>query len=217
MDTTYLLPAAGRTYQYEWELKRSRFITTARRVMNEEEARGFVAEIKATYPDASHNCSAYYYQVDGANPVERSSDDGEPSGTAGRPMLEQLKGSGMCDIAVVVTRYFGGVKLGAGGLVHAYSESVGLILPTIPRVRRHLRELYLVDFPHADAGRIEAELRARGVQVTDVEYGRAATYTLAVPPGGVDDLTDTLASLTQGDAQLVEAGTAWVEGQTVNM
>lgn len=211
METTYLTPPPGETFTHEWELKRSRFITTARRVMNEDEARSFVAELKEQYPDATHNCSAYYFHVDGANPVERSSDDGEPSGTAGRPMLEQLKGSGMMDIAAVVTRYFGGVKLGAGGLVHAYSESVGLILPQIPRVRRSLRELYLVDFPHSEAGRMEAELRGRGVHVNGVDYGASATYTLAVAPGGLGELEDTLASLTQGAAQAVEAGTAWVE------
>lgn len=211
MDTSYRLPAAGRTFSDEWELKRSRFIVTARRVMDSAEAREFIDEVKSTYPDATHNCSAFYLHVDGAQPIERSSDDGEPSGTAGRPMLEQLKGSGMCDVAAVVTRYFGGVKLGAGGLVHAYSESVGLILPQIPQVTRSLRELYTVAFDHADAGRLEAELRTRGVEVTDVAYGPQAVYTLAVEPGGRAELTDTLASLTQGQVFPREAGTAWVE------
>ncbi|AWB81598.1 YigZ family protein [Corynebacterium yudongzhengii] len=211
MNDSYLLPEAHRDYVDEWELKRSRFLTTARRVMNENEAREFIDEIKATYPDANHNCSAYYYHVEGSNPVERSSDDGEPSGTAGRPMLEQLKGSGMCDIAVVVTRYFGGVKLGAGGLVHAYSESVGRVLPQIPRVRRSLRALYTVEFEHADAGQKEAELRARGIHILDVSYGARATYTLAVAPDEAAELADTLATLTQGQVVPVEAGTAWVE------
>lgn len=211
MENTYALPEAGRTFTDEWELKRSRFITTARRVMSDEEARSFIAEVKAQYPDATHNCSAYYVHVDGANPVERSSDDGEPSGTAGRPMLEQLKGSGMLDLAVVVTRYFGGVKLGAGGLVHAYSESVGMLLPKVTRVQRSLRELYTVDFPHAEAGRLESELRARGVHIEGIDYGSLATYTLAIEPGGLGELEDTLASLTQGSATVVESGTSWVE------
>lgn len=212
MDTTYLLPAPGPDHTHEWDVKRSTFIATARRVMDESSARAFIDEMKATYPDATHNCSAFVVLIDAANPVERSSDDGEPSGTAGRPMLEQLKGSGLLNIAVVVTRYFGGVKLGAGGLVHAYSESVGQLLPKIPLVRRSLRELYRVDFPHADAGRLESELRDRGVEIVEVSYGESAEYTLASEPEGFPELADTVASLTKGCARLRDAGTAWVEG-----
>lgn len=214
MQTSYQLPGPNQTYRDEWEVKRSRFIVSARRAMSENEARSFVDEIKDAYPDATHNCSAYLVHVDGAHPVERSSDDGEPSGTAGRPMLEQLKGSGMLDIAVVVTRYFGGVKLGAGGLVHAYSESVGRLLPQIPRSRRSLRELYTVSFDHSEAGRTESELRARGVEVTDVSYGARADYTVAVAPGGRDGLANLVASLTKGQVEPREAGTAWVESSS---
>lgn len=211
MQTTYQAPAPNRTYRHEWEIKRSRFLVSARRVADEAEARGFIDEMKSTYPDATHNCSAYLVNVDGSQPVERSSDDGEPAGTAGRPILEQLKGSGLYDIAAVVTRYFGGVKLGAGGLVHAYSESLGLLLPQIPRVTRSRRELYSVSFDHAEAGRWEAELRARGIDIVDVAYGAQAAYTLAVAPGAREELTDTLASLTKGQVEPREAGTAWVE------
>lgn len=210
-QTSYQLPAAGEVVTYEWEIKHSKFITHIARVMDSEQARAFVDEIKSRYPDATHNCSAYLHHVDGANAVERSSDDGEPSGTAGKPMLDQLKGSGMLDIAAVVTRYYGGVKLGAGGLVSAYSGSVGDALPLVKRVTRSLRELYTVEFGHADAGRLEAELRAHGVSVTDVAYGEAVTYTLAVDPGGRDGLADLLASLTQGAVEPRSAGTAWVE------
>lgn len=211
MDTTYLLPAPGRDFTREWEVKRSRFIATARRVMDEAQARAFIDEVRATYPDARHHCSAFIVLIDDALPVERSSDDGEPSGTAGRPILEQLKGSGLSNIAVVVTRYFGGIKLGAGGLVHAYSESVGQLLPDIDRVRRSLRELYRVDFTHAEAGRLESELRDRGVDIAEVAYGEMASYTLAVEPGGFGGLCDTLASLTQGQVEPREIGTTWIE------
>ena len=211
METTYLLPVPGRDFTREWEVKRSRFIATARRGMDETQARAFIDEVRATYPDARHHCSAFIVLIDDALPVERSSDDGEPSGTAGRPMLEQLKGSGLSNIAVVVTRYFGGIKLGAGGLVHAYSESVGQLLPEIPRARRSLRELYRVEFAHAEAGRLESELRDRGVEITNVAYGETANYTLAVEPGGFGDLCDTLASLTQGQVEPREIGTTWIE------
>lgn len=211
MTSSYLLPAADVTTTYEWEVKRSRFLTTIRRVQNQDEAREFIDEIKSLHPEATHNCSAYVFNVDDTNPVERSSDDGEPSGTAGKPMLEQLKGSGMLDIAAVVTRYFGGVKLGAGGLVHAYSNSVGDALPLVTQAIRSRKELYAVDLPHGDAGRIEAELRATGVDIVDIAYAAAATYTLGVDVGGAEELESQLAALTKGEAELREAGRAWVE------
>ena len=125
-------------------------------------------------------------------------------------MLDMLRGSGLIDVAVVVVRYFGGVKLGAGGLVHAYSQSVQQVLPLVDRVTRSRRELYTVTAPHAEAGRLEAELRARDL-VVDVAYGAEVTMTLAVAPGGRTELASTLASLTAGVAEPAEAGTAWVE------
>lgn len=195
----------------EYEVKRSRFIAVARRATSEEQAREFIHEVKAAYPDARHHCSAFIVHVDGAQPIERSSDDGEPSGTAGKPMLDMLKGSSLIDAAVVVVRYFGGVKLGAGGLVHAYSHAVGQLLPQVDRVTRSLRELYTLDASHSDAGRLEAELRGRGIAVVDVSYAARVRFTLGVDPGGRDDLASTLAALTSGAAQLHEAGTAWVE------
>ena len=211
MLTTYQLPAADRTWTHEWDVKRSRFLSLARRTPTDDAARDFIHEIRAGYPDARHHCSAYMLHVEGSNPIERSSDDGEPSGTAGKPMLDMLRGSELLDTTVVVVRWFGGVKLGAGGLVHAYSQSVGDLLPKIDRVTRAVRELYLIEVPHADAGRLEADLRNRGIAVTDTDYGAAVTYTLAVEPGGRAELESTLASLTAGAVVPVEAGTSWVE------
>ncbi len=211
MFTTYQLPAADRTWTHEWEVKRSRFHSLARRTSDEDAARDFIHEIRAEYPDARHHCSAYMLHVEGSNPIERSSDDGEPSGTAGKPMLDMLRGSELLDTTVVVVRWFGGIKLGAGGLVHAYSQSVGDLLPKIDRVTRAIRELYLIEVPHADAGRLEADLRNRGIAVTDTDYGAAVTYTLAVAPGGRAELESTLASLTAGAVVPREAGTSWVE------
>lgn len=211
MLTTYQLPAADRTWTHEWEVRRSRFLSLARRTPTEEAAREFIREVRSLHPDARHHCSAYLIHVEGSHPVERSSDDGEPSGTAGKPMLDMLKGSGLLDVTVVVVRWFGGIKLGAGGLVHAYSRSVGDLLPGVDRVTRAIRELHRIEVPHADAGRLEAELRARGVSVTDTDYGAAVTYTLAVEPGGAGELQSTLAALTAGAVVPSEAGTAWVE------
>jgi uncharacterized YigZ family protein len=211
MLTTYQLPAPDQTWTHEWEVKRSRFLSLARRTPDDEAARDFIHEVRVRYPDARHHCSAYLLHVEGSNPVERSSDDGEPSGTAGKPMLDMLKGSGLLDVTVVVVRWFGGIKLGAGGLVHAYSQSVGDLLPQVQRVTRAIRELYRIEVPHSDAGRLESDLRARGVAVTDTDYGAAVTYTLAVKPGGRGDLESTLAALTAGAVAPSEAGTAWIE------
>lgn len=207
----YRLPVSGQTFTHELEIKRSRFLTFIRRVQNADEARAFIAEIKQEFPDARHHCSAFIYHVDGARPVERSSDDGEPSGTAGQPMLDVLRGSGMLDIAAVVVRYFGGVKLGTGGLVRAYSDAVSSCLRDVVSVERELRELYAVEFGHDVAGRMEAELRGRGFTVADIAYGANVTMTIALRPGDLPELSSTLASLTQGKIEPLEMGSQWVE------
>lgn len=211
MVTTYSLPAVGEPTVNEIEIKRSRFITWIARAESEEEARDVVARARHEFPDARHYCSAFIVHIDGAVPVERSSDDGEPAGTAGKPMLDALRGSGLESAVAVVTRYFGGIKLGAGGLVHAYSESVSQALEAVPRAEKSLRELVGVDLPHADAGRIEADLRTHGIDVVDVEYGAHANYTFAIAPGSKEDFDALLASVTQGSASAREAGTMWVE------
>lgn len=212
MLTSYELPAGPA--RSEIEIKRSRFICIIERAQSEEEARAAIHAAREEFPDARHHCSAFIVHVDGAQPIERSSDDGEPSGTAGRPMLEVLKGSELYDVCAVVVRYFGGVKLGTGGLVSAYTNSVSETLAQLPRAVREMRELVRVDLPHAEAGRIEAELRTAGVDVVDVDYGAAATYTLAHEPGGRKRLDALLAALTQGQAEPADAGHAWVERES---
>lgn len=211
MLESYQRPVAGDVVEHEIEIKRSRFITLIGRATNEAEARALIDAARDRYPDARHHCSAYIYHVDGSNPVERSSDDGEPSGTAGKPMLDVLKGSGLLDICAVVVRYFGGIKLGAGGLVHAYGGAVSETMEQVEHVTRALRELYTVEVSHAEAGRLEAELRNRGVDMVDTAYGQAVTFTVSVEPGGEEKLAATLAALTQGGVKPKEAGTAWVE------
>ena len=120
--------ARGDQPEIDLEIKRSHFLARAQRADCEEEARAFIAAVRSRYPDARHHCSAYIVPSPGALPIERSSDDGEPSGTAGQPMLETLRSSGLTATAVVVTRYFGGTLLGTGGLVRAYSESTTCVL-----------------------------------------------------------------------------------------
>lgn len=209
MLTAYELPAGPA--RHEIEIKRSRFICLVERAQSEEEARAVIQAAREEFPDARHHCSAFIVHVDGAQPIERSSDDGEPSGTAGKPMLEVLKGSGMLDVVAVVIRYFGGVKLGTGGLVSAYTNSVSETLEGLPRAVREVRELVTVGLPHAEAGRIEADLRAHGIDVVDVEYGSLAVYTLAFKPGERMLIDDVLAAATRGNFEAKDAGHRWIE------
>lgn len=210
-DNLYTRPVAGEVYTSELEIKRSTFLGFITRATDEASARDFVASLKSQYSDARHHCSAFIYHVDDANPVERSNDDGEPSGTAGLPMLDVLRGSGLQDIVAVSVRYFGGIKLGTGGLVRAYSESVSTALAGVRTIHRARRELYLVSLDHSMAGRIEAELRGRGFAVVDTAYGAFVDITIGVEPGHRARLDSFLAETTQGlvDAHLI--GTEWIE------
>ncbi|WP_290279856.1 YigZ family protein [Corynebacterium faecale] len=208
---TYQLPVADQVFESEMEIKRSRFLTYITRVQSEQEARDFITLVREMYPDARHHCSAYIYHVDDSNDVERSSDDGEPSGTAGKPMLEALRGSGMKDIAAVVVRYFGGIKLGTGGLVNAYTNAVTSTLVHVPRTRRSVRDLYTVHFSHNDAGRIEATLRGTGVVITDTDYGADVRFTLALKLGEHQQMESQLSSMAGAEVELKDAGKMWVE------
>lgn len=211
-EPSYVRPQPGR-YSSEVEIKRSRFIALATRCATEDEARDFIGTIRREYPDARHHCSAFVVQVDAAQPIERSSDDGEPAGTAGQPMLEVLKGwhdpEPLQDVAVVVVRYFGGVKLGTGGLVRAYQEATREVLQQVPLVLRRQLDLYSCEVPHADAGRVEAEVRTAGYTVVGVEYKAAAELAIACEPGA--PLPDFLASITSGAVEAHLEGQRWIE------
>ena len=162
--TTYLTIA--RDAEAEIEVKRSRFLCTLVRVEDEAAARAVVERLRKEHWDAGHHCSAFRI---GPPPgaVERSSDDGEPAGTAGAPMLEVLRGAGVSDVVAVVTRWFGGTLLGAGGLVRAYGDAVRAALDEAGTLRRSLLREHLLELDHADAGRVESELRTRGIAVLD--------------------------------------------------
>lgn len=207
----YQLPIADHVFDHELDIKRSRFLTFITRVQSEDQAREFIHTIKDMYPDARHHCSAFIFHVDGSNDVERSSDDGEPSGTAGKPMLEALRGSGLKDIAAVVVRYFGGIKLGTGGLVNAYTNAVTDLLPQVSPVTRSVRDIFTLQLPHSDAGRIEANLRGLGVIITDTAYAAEVTFTLALLPGERAGVESQLSSMMGAEVELHEHGHMWVE------
>ena len=214
MSDLTLRGGAGSRLDFEIEVKRSRFLCRLVRTETEAAAHACVTEARTEHFKARHHCSAYVLGAGGASDqVRRSNDDGEPSGTAGRPMLEALSGRGFVDCVAVVTRYFGGTLLGAGGLVRAYSDAV---LTTIDAaqsrglvVGRERRELFTLALPHADAGRIEADLRQRGVLVLGTDYGREAVLRLA--DDDADRLAAVVAAVTAGGAELEPVGHEWVD------
>jgi len=191
------------------EVKRSRFVTTLARVDSEDAARAVVADVRRAHPAARHHCSAFVVEVPDAQPVERSSDDGEPAGTAGMPMLEVLRGAGVSQAVAVVARYFGGVLLGTGGLVRAYSESVTRALNAAPRVRPLPVTLYRVEVDHADYGRLQAALIAAGLDVVYARFAEAAEIVLAAP--AELDIAAYVARLTRCGTAPQLAGEAVIE------
>ena len=163
-------------------MKHSRFLCTLQRVESTRRRRvHWSPRLRKEHWDARHHCSAFVIGPDAA--LQRSSDDGEPAGTAGAPMLEVLRGAEVCDVAAVVTRWFGGTLLGAGGLVRAYGDAVRAALDEVGTVRRSLLHELALEVDHADAGRVESDLRGRGVPVLDVEYAARVRLVLGADPG----------------------------------
>jgi uncharacterized YigZ family protein len=205
---------AGSRVDAEIEVKRSRFLCRLVRTETEEAARAVIDAARKDHWNAGHHCFAFVLGPNAApDQVRRSNDDGEPSGTAGRPMLEALTGHDFVDCVAVVTRYFGGTLLGAGGLARAYSEAVQTTIDEAGSlglvVARERRERFSLALSHADAGRIADGLRQRGVLILGTDYGREAVLQLA------DDdaarLTAIVAQITAGGAELEALGHEWVD------
>ena len=207
MTATY--QTLAREARGEVEDRGSRFLCRLAPTTSEEEARAVIEQERRAHHDARHHCSAFILGPEGR--VERSNDDGEPAGTAGTPMLDVLRGSGYRDVTAVVTRWFGGTLLGAGGLVRAYGDAVRAAL-----AQAHPRELMLVQMhalvvSHADAGRVENDLRTQGVVVTGTDYGAEATVHLAIPADDLDRVAHLVAAATAGARSLVPGEQRWVD------
>lgn len=201
--------APGPDVVVETEVKHSRFLAAVRRVDTADAALAFVDEQRRLYPDARHHCWTFVVGDDPSARAERSSDDGEPGGTAGIPMLQVLHHRDLVNVAVVVTRWFGGIKLGAGGLVRAYSGAVATALDEAPLVERRQQEKFTLAIDHGEAGRVEAELRGRGVAVLDVAYADRVVLTVAGRERS--ELEGWVASLTSGVGELEPAGIDWID------
>jgi len=206
-----LVPADTSASEIDLEIKRSHFLGLAARTTSEAQAREFIASRRALYPDARHHCSAFIIANPGATSTERSNDDGEPSGTAGKPMLEVLRGSQIFDVTVVVTRYFGGTLLGTGGLVRAYSQATAQALEQLSLCRRSQQYLWQLRAPVGEAGRIEAELRAGGANIVQTRWESQATIELASAVANPTELAALVANVTRGQGRLEAAGTKILE------
>ncbi|MFJ2544195.1 IMPACT family protein [Microbacterium sp. NPDC087589] len=186
--------------EHELVIKKSRFIARVEPVASVEEADAVIARIRKQWWDARHNCTAMITGLLGDQ--ARSSDDGEPSGTAGVPMLEVLRRRELTDVVAVVTRYFGGVKLGAGGLVRAYSSAVSETLDLASLVHRQSLTQVTIDVAHADAGRYDNLLREwvlhHGATLGDPRYGGLATFEVWAPAQELDRLADDIAAASAG-------------------
>jgi uncharacterized YigZ family protein len=198
--TDYQVPAAET--RVEIIVVNSRFIATLAPVFDVQAARKFIKRIRAEFPDATHHVPAYVVGH-GASVVAHCSDDGEPSGTAGRPALAVLQGSGLGDAAVVVTRYFGGTKLGTGGLVKAYGDAVRKVILKTPRARKVPTHTAMVNIPYGLFERVRLMITSYKGEVVDQEFGTDVTLTVQFATEDYPDFEAQIQELSAGKIQPV--------------
>ncbi len=204
MNKSYSVPL--NEIRREHVVVNSRFIATLAPVLSTDEARAFIAGIKKEFADASHNVPAYV--IGGGNTVaEFCSDDGEPSGTSGKPALAVLRGSGLGDVAVVVTRYFGGTKLGTGGLVKAYTESTQMVVNAVERGRRVEVHVSMLAIPYNLLERVRLMVAKNNGEVVGEEFTEDVTMTLQFPVESMDEFQKELQELSAGKlkAEVIES------------
>jgi uncharacterized YigZ family protein len=195
--------------EHEIVIQKSRFIAYVNRVQTEEEAQTFIQEIKKKHWDATHNCSAY--MIGENNQIQKANDDGEPSGTAGVPMLEVLKKKDLKDTVVVVTRYFGGIKLGAGGLIRAYGKATSEGIKATGVVERKLMRVMHTKIDYTWLGKVENELRSSIYQIKDIHYLDQVEIETYVEENQMASFTDWMTELTNGQAVITEGETVYLE------
>jgi uncharacterized YigZ family protein len=199
-------PIPARETRTEIQVLNSRFIATAAPIFSVDEAKAFVARIRDEFADATHNVPAYLIGY-GASVVAHCTDDGEPSGTAGRPALAVLRGSGLGDVAVVVTRYFGGTKLGTGGLVRAYGDAVRAVLDILPRAEKVPTHTVLIVADYTFFERVRLAVYAHRGEICDEEFAADVTVTARFPVERVPGFQDALQELSNGTIEAVIVAT----------
>lgn len=178
--------------------KKSKFIANAFQVKSEEEAKNKINEISKKYYDAKHNCFAYIIS-DGKNIIEKASDNGEPSGTAGKPILNILKSKNLQNVLVIVTRYFGGILLGTGGLTRAYSNSAKFCIEQASIIKQEPGNKYKISASYSEIKNIQYELEKNNIQIEKIEYGENVEITFNVLHGKNNDMQEMI-----NKSQLIE-------------
>lgn len=203
MTNRYPIPAAET--RAEIIVKNSRFIATLAPVFSVDEAKAFISRIKEEFSDATHNVPAYQIGY-GAVVTAHCNDDGEPSGTAGRPMLAVLQGSGLGDVAVVVTRYYGGTKLGTGGLVRAYGDAAKAVLAETPRAERVTTHIVMVSYPYTYVERMRLLVEKHNGRILDEAFAAEVTLSAQFTNADVLPFQEELQELSHGSltAEVVE-------------
>jgi uncharacterized YigZ family protein len=198
-------PVPAEEIRRELVVVNSRFIASLAPVFSVEEAKAFISRIKTEFKDASHNVPVYRIGH-GDSEIVHCSDAGEPSGTAGRPALAVLRGSDLGDTAVVITRYFGGTKLGTGGLVRAYSEAMGLVVDAVPRAEKVPTYTIMVEYPYRLVERVRLLVSSLHGQVLDEDFAANVTLSARFPVGNYADFQSALLELTNGTvkAEIIE-------------
>ncbi|WP_458738111.1 YigZ family protein [Bacillus pumilus] len=195
--------------EHEIVIEKSRFICHIQRAVSEEEAQAFIQSIKKQHWNATHNCSAYL--IGEHDLIQKANDDGEPSGTAGVPMLEVLKKRKLKDTVVVVTRYFGGIKLGAGGLIRAYGKSVSEAINHVEMVERCLMRTMHTTIDYTWLGKVENELRASSFQLKEIHYAEDVIFETYVEETQTEQFIEWMTELTNGKSVTKEGELIYLE------
>ncbi|MEK5390031.1 YigZ family protein [Margalitia sp. FSL K6-0131] len=194
---------------HEIIIQKSRFIAHVNRAVTEKDAQDFIQEIRKKHWDANHNCSAY--MIGQHNEIQKANDDGEPSGTAGVPILEVLKKRDLKDTVVVVTRYFGGIKLGAGGLIRAYGKSTSEGINAVGVVERKLMKIVHTKIDYTWLGKVENELRSSVYEIKEIHYVDNVEIETFVEEEQVGKFTEWMIEMTNGQAEILEGEVLYLE------
>ncbi|WP_246942768.1 YigZ family protein [Bacillus pinisoli] len=197
--------------EFEINIQKSRFICYVERATTEEQAQEFIQKIKKLHRDANHSCSAYL--IGEYNQIQKANDDGEPSGTAGVPILEVLKKKELKDTVVVVTRYFGGIKLGAGGLIRAYGSATSDGINSVGIVERKLMRLMNVKVDYTWVGKIENELKSSDYLLKGIQYTDIVEFKIYVEESRTDSFVEWITELTNGQGKLNKGDNEFLEIQ----
>ncbi len=202
---SYLIPnlAAGEWHESELVIRRSRFLTHITRADSPAMAREAIDVMRTRHADATHNCWAFNAGPPGSTAQIGANDDGEPHGTAGRPMLGMLLHSDVGCICCVVTRWFGGIKLGTGGLVRAYQDCVASCLETLPTMLRTKQSLIAIDLAYSDNDRVRRLAAQYSAVITNEEYGASIVLTMSLPSSSAEQFRFDLAQATNGKAEMI--------------